>query len=189
MTEVILLLGCDWLPDLLEYDDMYPNLIAYDNAVHNIFKKDFIDNHPIFLGAKVAIRQNPLVDGREQTYYHITSKDYDYTNNRNIDIRRCERIRWVKQIIEHYDCKIQTCFDCGGIKTWSYPHNKKQTRIKIFFAEERYIVILEKRPTYYLLITAYYVEYDHNVRKLLKEFEKAKSASAETQLGTPSTFR
>ena len=56
-------------------------------------------------------------------------------------------------------------------------------------AEERYIVILEKRPTYYLLITAYYVEYDHNVRKLLKEFEKAKSASAETQLGTPSTFR
>lgn len=68
------MLGCDWLPDLLEYDDMYPNLIVYDNAVYNIFKNDFIDNHPMFLGAKVAIRKDPLVNGKEQTYYHITSK-------------------------------------------------------------------------------------------------------------------
>lgn len=171
------MLYCDWLPDLLEYDDIYPNLEIYDNAVYNIFKCDFIDSSPTFNGLKVAIRKNPLVNGREQTYYHITSKDYDYSNNRYLDKLRCERIRWVRQIIEHFDCNKQSCLDCNGIKAWSTHHVRNQVRIKILFPEKRYVVILEQRPTYYILVTAYYLEYDHAIRKLLKEFEKAKSAS------------
>lgn len=182
------MLGCEWLPDLLEYDKDYPNLDAYDNAVYNVFKRDFIDTQPEFMGQKVWIRYNPLIEGKEQTYFHITSKDYDCNSNRNIDIERCKRIRWVKALIEHYDCNKPFCFDCNGIKTWSVLLKRNQTRIKIFFEEVRYIVILDKRSDYYLIVTAYYIDQDHTMKKLLKEFEKAKSAPEGTQSGTPSTL-
>lgn len=186
---MIVLFTCNWLPDLLKYDNIYPNLEVYDDAVYTIFKHDFIDTTPTIFGLNIGIRKNPPVNGREQTYYHITSKDYNHSKNRTLDLLRCERIRWVRQIIEHFNCHDKLCFDCDGIKTWSALHSKNQKRIKILFAEERYIVILEKRSTYYLLITAYYLEYNHVIRKLLKEFEKAKSASEETQSGTPSTLK
>lgn len=182
------MIGCEWLPDLLEYDSTYPNLDYYDADVYNIFKEDFINTQPLFQGKKVCIRTNPLVNGKEQTYFHITSKDYDYSNNRTLDIERCKRIHWVKALIEHYDCNKHYCHDCNGIKTWSAVQKGKQIRIKILFEEVNYIVILEKRPTYYLIITAYYIDKPHTLKKLLNEFNKAKSAPTGTLSGTPSTL-
>lgn len=180
--------GCEWLPDLLEYDRTYTNLDYYDDAVYNVFKQNFIDTQPLFRGKNVCIRKNPLVKGKEQTYFHITSKNYNESNNRNLDIERCKRIRWVKALIEHYNCNKPSCHDCNGIKTWSAIHKSKQIRIKILFEEFNYIVILEQRSTYYIIITAYYIDKPHILRKLLNEFNKAKSAPEGTQSGTPSTL-
>ena len=42
------------------------------------------------------------------------------------------------------------------------------SRVHFLFEEERYLVILEKRKTYNLLITAYYLEYDNALEKQLK---------------------
>ena len=49
----------------------------------------------------------------------------------------------------------------------------KQPRFKILFEEERYVVIIEERTDYCLLITAYYLDADHSLRKLLKEYDRA----------------
>ena len=38
-------------------------------------------------------------------------------------------------------------------------------------AFDRYMIVLEKRETYYLLITAYYIEYDNMLNKKLREYE------------------
>ena len=62
------------------------------------------------------------------------------------------------------------------MKAWSFKfHNK--LRIKLLLSEERYIVILEKRADYVLLITAFHLDYSHMLNKQLKEYEKAKGAS------------
>lgn len=57
--------------------------------------------------------------------------------------------------------------------------------------EERYLVIIEKRADYNLLITVYYLEYDNALEKQLKhykQFKKEKDASeTETSSETPST--
>ena len=37
--------------------------------------------------------------------------------------------------------------------------------------EERYIVVLEKREKYCLLVTAFYIEHDHTLDKKLKKYE------------------
>ena len=40
--------------------------------------------------------------------------------------------------------------------------------------EEKYMVVLEKRDTYYLLITSFYFDYEHSLEKQLKHYEKYK---------------
>lgn len=168
---------CEWLPDLFKYDDLFSNFGVYDEAVYRAFKRDFIESCPTFLGKKVVIRKHPKVNDKEQTYYHITSKNYDANKERDPDIFRCERIKWVRAFIENYDCNKATCYDCEGIKCWTVPYKNAASRSKIFFEEMMYLVILENRPDYCLLVTAYPVDSNHTVRKLLKEFNNAKSAS------------
>lgn len=182
------MLGCEWLPDLLEYDKDYPNLDAYDNAVYNIFKRDFIDSSPLFNGVIVKIKYRPYHDNREESYFHITSNDYYHEDNRNIDIKRCERIRWLRKFIENSNCNKPSCLDCSGMKVWSTPYKQNRLRIKIMLTEERYLVVLEKRENYYLLITAYYIDQDHRLQSLVKEFNKTKSAPNGTPSTTPSTL-
>ncbi len=48
------------------------------------------------------------------------------------------------------------------------------SRVHFLFEEERYLVILEKRKTYNLLITAYYLEYDNALEKQLKHYNQFK---------------
>ena len=72
-------------------------------------------------------------------------------------------------------------------------HRKSRTvrgnSTPVFGSEERYLVVLEKRKNYILLITAFYVNYDHSFQKLIKAYEKAKGASIETPSETPSTLQ
>ena len=158
----------------------------YEDQIYAIFEEDLIVNPPYFDGLPVQIRKYPLEFGRENAFWHVTCCDFYKESNREPDIKRCERIRWIKAFVENYDCNRDACIACDGVFAWGAPY-KKKTRIKILLEEERYVVILEKRETYVLLITAYYLDQDHQLRKLLKEFQKAGSAPVGTQPGTLST--
>jgi len=170
------LITCYWLPDLLLYDRLFPNKGSYYDYVYKAFKKDFIDSTPIFNGKEVRIKEYPLWDGKQEAFYHITTKDYNHEEYRDFDILRCERIKWIKKFIENHDCNRANCKDCSGIKTWEAIY-KKRIRTKILFEEERYIVILEDRQKYYLLITAFYVDSDIRLANFVKEYQETKSAS------------
>ena len=47
----------------------------------------------------------------------------------------------------------------------------------MLFEEERYIVVLERRENYVLLITAFYIEQDHTLEKKVKEYHQYKAES------------
>ena len=51
---------------------------------------------------------------------------------------------------------------------------KKGKTVFLFFEEERYIVILNKRNGYYLLVTAYYIETNHRLNLIKKQYKRAK---------------
>jgi len=86
--------------------------------------------------------------------------------DRTPDLRRCERIRWPKPIIEH-------CTE-SEIKVWENErHTKKgiQTSICIWFEQVEYLIILRKRTGFNLFWTAYPVTEAHRKRKLEKEYQ------------------
>lgn len=162
-----------WLPDLEYLDDYQNNWQLYENALYSIFKSDFIDSRPSFESKYVNIRRHPIEYNKEEAFFHVTCQDYLKDGKRVPDFRRCERIRWVRSFIENYQCDNSKCQGCDGIKVWSEPY-KSTTRVHILFEEERYMVVLERRESYCLLITAFYFNHDHALEKKLKHYEMYK---------------
>ncbi len=162
-----------WLPNLEMYDG-YDDWKAYEEFLYAIFRADFIENYPSFEGKKVKIRFHPIENNKEEAFYHITCQDYLKDGERNPDFRRCERIHWVRAFIENYSCDPLKCNNCDGIKLWEKTYKGKK-RIHLLLEEERYIVVIERREDYFLLITAFYLEHDHALRKKIKEYEAYKN--------------
>ena len=161
-----------WLPRLEEFDDYDGNWGKYETVLYKIFKSDFIDTKPKFEGKAVNIRKHPMFADKEEAFIHITHQDYNKDGERLPDFRRCERIRWIRGFIENYNCDSSKCEECDGVKIWEESAPKGSCkRIHILLKEERFVVVLERRECYFLLITAFYFEHDHALNKKVKQYE------------------
>lgn len=156
-------------PELLFFDEFGGDFRSYIDAAYRIFKNNFISTQPVYEGLKVSVRRYPEVDGMHKTFYHITHEGED-EENRQPDVRRIERIRFPKFVIEN-------CIH-DEILIWKNKRGRDE-RIVLFNDREDYIVILTDRGEYYMFITAYYIEQPHRKKKLLAEYDayiKAKTA-------------
>jgi len=163
-----------WLPDLVLMPDYGDNWERYLNVLYYFYIKDFIENKPIYYGKRLAVKKYPLIDGKEATFWHIIQEGQK-EEQRIPDLRRCERIRWPKAIIEN-------CNKCK-IKIWENERQTKkgkQVSICIWFESKDYLIILRKRNNYILFWTSYPVTASHRKIKLEKEFNSYKNRQ-----GTP----
>ncbi len=155
----------DWLPELITLNDFGGDWNAYIEAIYEIFKSDFIDNPPVYEGTRLGLKRHPISNGKEATFWHMTSTGAN-EDSRVPDLRRCERMRWPKPVIEIQDT---------AILTW-VSEKKGDSRIHLWLEQEDYLVVLAERRGYLLPWTAYLVERDHTKRKLRKEFERYSKA-------------
>ena len=154
----------DWLPPLVLLEDYGGNWDQYLNVLYKFFKEDFIDSTPTLKGMRIALKRHPIEKGKEATFWHLISEGKS-EEDRLPDLRRCERIRWPRPIIEHYDQP--------AMKFW-VNERRGEKRICLWFEEEEYLVILAKRHGYLILWTAYLVTKTHTKIKLKKEHETYK---------------
>jgi hypothetical protein len=159
------------LPELM-MQSSYPSWSVYLDKVYEAFVHDFIKFPAKFRGTKLALKKYPLIDGKEYTFYHFTHEG-EIETNRLPDLKRIERIKWPKQVIENCDS--------WKIKVWPQKRNGKD-RICIWLEltnEPDYIVILDIRKNYVLPWTAFVIEYENERAKKQKEYDayiKAKTA-------------
>ena len=151
------------LPLLITLSDYEGDWSSYIEAVYQQFRSDFIASAPQFMGRRVGISHNPIYDHKEATFWHCMSEGC-VEAERLPDFRRCERIGWIRHLIE--------AVPHPEIKCWeNQRHGKK--RIVISVSDFSYVVILAERTNYLLLLTAYEVEYSHQQRKLSREYDQA----------------
>lgn len=150
----------DWLPDLILLDDFSGSWVRYENEVYAIFYRDFIESKPSFQGAPVRVAKS-LIDGKERTFWHCVQEG-DVEEKRTPDFRRCERIAWILAVIEHAGDP--------AVKQWSN-HRGRSVRWLLWLEAAEYLVVLEKRQTHWMLLTAYCTSREHTKRKLRREYE------------------
>lgn len=151
------------LPELIELHDFDGNYDNYVNAVYQIFYQDYVIDKVKYKGEVLRLKWHPEYQGRAYTFYHITHKGRD-ENNRIPDLRRCERIGWGKPLVEN----------CEELNLKVWPQTRKgKNRICIWLdldGEPDYIIILDIRKNYKLLWTTFVLNYPHEKRKKLKEY-------------------
>lgn len=155
----------EWLLPLVLLADHGGDWERYLAAVYAYFSHNFVDSQPVFRGRKLGLKRHPMSHGKEATFWHMVSEG-DNEENREIDFRRCERIRWPRPVIEH---SIDE-----AVKVWENVRRTTkgpETRICLWLEAHEYLVILADRKKYLLPWTAYVVDRPHQKRKLQNEFE------------------
>ena len=149
------------LPDLIELSEFGGDFSKYLEAVYELFKQDFICKQPTYRGIRLGLKKHPQFEGKEATFWHMTSEGEDEAT-RTPDLRRMERIKWPAVLINQSEHPY--------LIVWENSRGTK-TNILIFHEDENYLVILRKGNGYILPWTAYFIQYPSRKRKLLKEYE------------------
>lgn len=153
----------NWLPDLLFLQSYNGDWGRYFDVIYNVFESDFVLDKPVFRGRRLGLKRHPEYDGKSATFWHMISEG-KVEENRAPDLRRCERIRWPRPIIDNDRHP--------SLKIWAEERGSNTKRIHIWYEEEGYLVVLDDRGSYVLPWTAYYIEHAHQRKKMQKRWEK-----------------
>jgi hypothetical protein len=170
----------DWLPPLITLDSCGGDWARYVEEIYARFKRDFVDSRPLYNGVRLGLRKHPVVQGKETTFWHLISEG-ETEEDRLPDLRRCERIGWVRPLIEQAGKR-------ADVKIWKQ-QRKGKTNIAIAIDDFSYIVFLGERSgdsgPYLIPLTAYHVEGQKKRDRYRKEWgeyneaQKSKTASKE----------
>jgi hypothetical protein len=132
---------------------------AYEDAIYNVFLAEIARARLSFRGERVACRRMPESRNRWAAFWHLIQEGR-IEDDRTPDLRRCERIRWVRFVIEQADA-------FAGIQWWENQRGPDSNTL--LWLNEEYLVILGRRPDYWLLRSAYCTDKPHRARSLRKE--------------------
>lgn len=149
-----------WLPPLVRLEDYGGDWSRYEDAIYEYFWRDFVDSRPTFEGKRFRLKRRPLLNDKECTFWHLITDGRD-EQNRIPDLRRCERIRWPRPMIEAAFTE--------KVKCWRDRRDNEE-RIVIALPDFSYVVVLAERGDYILLWTAYCVEFERRRQQLEKEY-------------------
>lgn len=152
----------DWLPPLLQLSDFGGDWERYLAAQYALFRRDFIDTMPMCFNPKRwAVKRYPLSAGKEATFWHVTSEGRS-EEDRIPDLRRCERIGWIRPMLE--------ARGSDRVRCWKTVRNGEERPI-VALPDFSFLVVLSERKEYVMLWTAFYVPGIRRREKYRKEWE------------------
>jgi hypothetical protein len=140
------------------YDGDWEQYLA---AIYAVFRRDFVLSRPNFAGRRLGLKRLPLEGGKEATFWHFISEGKD-EETRLPDLRRCERIAWIRPMIEAV----------GTVKVLAWPAARKnEKRIQVCLLDFSYMVVLADRGDYLLPWTAFMIDHEYRRQALKREYE------------------
>jgi hypothetical protein len=146
-------------PELLYLEHLDGDWPRYEAAIYQVFQQDIIEHDLMFRAHPVSARRVPEHERKWACFWHLISEGR-VEDDRLPDLRRCERIRWVRWVIENAEIR-------DDIDVWQN-RRQRETNWLLWYREE-YLVILGERTDYFLLRTAFCTDREHRRRKLRKE--------------------
>jgi DNA-binding transcriptional MerR regulator len=157
---------CEYLPPIIPFKNYNNDWDTFLEDLYKIYLNDFYNIVVKYKNLPVKTFTALDYNGKQQTFNHITTKG---SNHRLYNQLRCERIRWIKALIENDNCR-----KCNHFASWP-EKEKNKIRILIWCRKVDFLVVLEQRKDYYNLITAYKVIYDKKRNELIKKYIKSRN--------------
>ena len=155
----------EWLPPMLEVNPWQST--TYDQ-LYAVFARDLRRTNLTFYGYNVWFYPTTEEDGREAIFWHLTTRE-DKTQQpptRLPDMRRCERLSWVRKLILRCPCPT------GEVLDWDHEEGDGSIKTYIWIEKHDFVVILKKLPDgQRRLITSYHLDGNHQRRKMRKKWE------------------
>ena len=150
-----------WLPEIIRVtlwtDQTFESL-------YHIFSQDFKTTQPVYQGVKIWYFPE-MEEGKEVIFWHLTHREDKETRERFPDLRRCERLSWVRSIIDNHEK--------SDVKAWDFKEADNSIKTYIWLCDLDFLVILKKYPNNSRrIITSFYIDQPHTIRKLQKKFQK-----------------
>lgn len=151
----------DWLTDIRPLEGDWMKDLA---NLHATFRECFIDSPCLFREKLVWPDKRKLEDDYEEGFWHLITQDNFSKSQRLLDLRRAERLHWLRPTIENHEDH--------RVKTFTWLHNAKTPRIHIWLEDCDYIVILEesRNGKYVSLVTAYHLDGVNSRTKFSKRY-------------------
>ncbi|MDH5035434.1 hypothetical protein [Chryseobacterium cucumeris] len=162
-------------PELITLNEFGGNYEEYENALLELYEADLWKGGLTFFGLNVVPRVHKRFEfnGKtlDWTFAHFTSKG-EIEEDRELDLRRCEKIGFIKPIIEniHLDC----------VKVWENTRldkkNKPQTSVVIWCECVNCKIVLTKKngknSEYYVITTFYLINSPSKILKHNNEYDE-----------------
>lgn len=168
----------DWLPDIVKVNPWTQD--TYD-TLYDIFCMDIRDYDLRYIGNSVWIFRG-MEDGREQIFWHLTTRsvkkikiprrkrkfypvEQKYIDeDRYPDLRRCERLSWVKALVEKADER--------EILSWDYEEGDSTIKTYIWLKDYNFTVIMKKySDNKRRLVTSFYVDKSYIRKGFERKYE------------------
>ena len=157
----------DWLPDLITLADYNGRWEDYVEALYGIFATDFLKGAPTLNGKPIEFRRDGKpYKGKDWAFWYLTCDHpcgYLKEEDWEINLRRCERIAWIRLLIAGYE------YGAAGVVGW-FQVRRRQERLAIALDDFSYIVILRDTSCEFLLITHFFVAEEHEKRRYEREY-------------------
>ena len=153
----------DFLPEELDLSQGWN-----EDSISEIYQRffnDFVNKKIMYSGkpVKVSMKKGPM--DMLNVFWHIITKEDKKRGERLVDFARLKRVFWIKEIILNADHP--------DVLNWEYEEKPGKIRVYLWVQERDYVVVLEKKPNSYFLVTAYNVEGESTRRRLRKKYEKS----------------
>jgi hypothetical protein len=146
-------------PALVPFTGFSGDWTAYEAELHRIFMAEIARGGIRFGGVPVSCRRLPEAAVRWASFWHLVQEGR-VEDDRTPDLRRCDRIRWVRWLIENAAAHTE-------IDQWQ---NTRGTEVNtLLWYREEYLVVLAQRQGYWMLRTAYCTEKSGRIAQLRKE--------------------
>jgi hypothetical protein len=150
-----------WLPPMVCVN---PWTVETFETLYEVFKRDFKATQPAYAGQPVWTFSD-MDSGREVVFWHLTHRQDKVTGGRLPDLRRSERLPWVRKMIDNAKKP--------EILAWDYKEGKGTVNTYIWLKDYDFLVLMKKYPDgRRRLLTSFYVDYPNYRRKLEKKYFK-----------------
>lgn len=150
-----------WLPELFPVNPWQHD--TYE-ALYRLFTRDFKESQPVYDGQVVWFFPE-MEDGKEKIFWHLTSREDKAAGDRLPDLRRSERLPWVRPMLD-YPGKPE-------VLAWDHREGDGTVKTYVWLENDDFVVIMKKFSNgRRRLITSFWVEYGNVRRKLRRKYER-----------------